>query len=111
MQLLLHFATVYARSGANEGLYRVADDTSATVHTWDHAMMEDIAIGDTFVKVFAKQGWGHTQFDAFGLYVNNGATVTSYYGIFVESLDLRVAGEESLTFRFGANHCGGTHAA
>ena len=48
--------TIYCRSGANAGLYRVTNDTSTTAPDVTVAFPYDVAIGDTFVRVGAKQG-------------------------------------------------------
>jgi len=100
-------STIYCRSGANAGSYRVTDDTSATVHAHDHPWTHDAAIGNTFVKVNIKQGFCRTQFDAAGLYIDSNEEVTTnYYGVFVDYIDLRVAGEEFCEFRFMPKHFG-----
>jgi len=104
------FSTLYFRTGANRGSYRVLDSTSATTHTHDHPFKNDIAVGDTGVVVNLKQGYCRAQTDAQGLYFDISAAVTSdYWGIFIDYMDLRVANEEYCEFRFGANHFGGTH--
>ncbi|GAG78914.1 unnamed protein product, partial [marine sediment metagenome] len=36
--------TIYARSGANAGVYRVTDGASATAQQWDVAMPNDTAV-------------------------------------------------------------------
>ncbi len=100
-------STIYCRTGDNAGSYRVTDDTSTTVHAHDHPWMKDVAVGNTFVKVNIKQGFCRVQFDAAGLYIDSSAAVTAdYYGIFVDYIDLRVAGEEFCEFRFMPKHFG-----
>lgn len=99
-------STIYCRTGANAGLYRVTDDTSTTVHTWDIAMMQDIAQGDTFIKVFGKQGFGRLQFDAQSLYINTAATTSAYWTVFIDKINLKTAGEEFCEFTFGLQHMG-----
>jgi len=103
---VVDFSTLYCRSGANARSYRVTDDTSTTVHTNDIPITNDIAIGATFVKVFGKQGFARLQFDAQSLYINTAAVTTSYWGVFIDTMDLRVAGEESCIFTFSAQHLG-----
>ena len=48
--------TMYCRSGANRGIYRVLVDVSATAPAVTTAFPYGVAIGDTFVTVPAKQG-------------------------------------------------------
>ena len=56
---------LYFRSGANRGLYRVTDDTSATALTWDKATRFAVAVGDTLVRVNLRPiGLSRAQFDS-----------------------------------------------
>jgi len=100
-----NFSTIYCRSGANAGLYRVLSTTNTTTHLNDVGFPFTVAIDDTFVMCPQRQGYSRIQVDAVSLYINS-AAITSYYGVFVDKLDLRVAGEESVEFRFAANHFG-----
>lgn len=98
-------STIYCRSGANAGIYRVCQDTSLTTTTVTQAFENDIAIGDTFIKVNVRQGACRMQTDGEGLYINTGADLSSdYWGIIVESLDLRIANQEKAVFRFSPLH-------
>lgn len=104
-------ATIYCRKGANAGLYRVTDDTSTTVATHDHAWPKDCAVDDKFVRVNMKQGLSRAYIDAYGLYFDvSAALTTNYYGIHVDYLNLRVAGNEYCEFRFVNKHFGGSIA-
>jgi len=100
-----NYSTIYCRSGANAGLYRVLSTASTTTHLNDVAFPQDVSIGDTFVMCPQRQGYSRIQVDAQSLYINT-AAITSYYGVFVDQLDLRVAGEETVEFRFAPNHFG-----
>ena len=100
------FSTIYNRKGANAGEFRVTDDSSTTVHTQDHPFAEDIAVGDTFVKIFGKQGFARLQFDANSLYINVAAVTSSYYGVFIEQMNLETAAQEYCIFRFISKHLG-----
>jgi hypothetical protein len=97
--------TIYYRSGANAGCYRVTDDSSATAHTHDVATPFAISAGDTAVKVplrpfgmcFARFGTD----DAYNGYINTSATAATNYGvIWVLRLDLSEAGNEYCDFTF-----------
>ena len=99
--------TIYCRSGANQGQYRIIDTTSTTVHTWTQAMTYDIAIGDTFVAVPLRMfGSTYMQLSAtVSLWVEaSAAASTNYFIIEVERLDLSVAGQEYVEFRFNADN-------
>ena len=100
-----NFSTIFCRSGANAGLYRVLSSTSTTTHLNDVGFPFTIAIDDTFVMVPQRQGYSRIQVDAQSTFIN-GAAITAYYGAFIDKMDLRVAGEESIEFRFPANHFG-----
>ncbi len=100
-----HQSTVFVRRGANKDLYRVTSSASTTAFTLDVPFTFDLTAGATpteqFVVVNAKIGLCRAQIDATGLYIDINAAVTAdYYDIVVESLDLRVANEETVTFRF-----------
>jgi hypothetical protein len=101
-------ATIYCRTGANAGVYRITTNTSTTIYTWTHAMGADIAIGDTFVYVPMRDvGPSYVQFDAESTYIEGGTSAslaTNYYIINVEYLILDKAGEETCVFTFGMDH-------
>lgn len=105
-------ATSYCRTGANAGLYRVSDDTDQTTVTFDHSWPHDIAVGDTFARVNIAPGHCRMQTDSESIFIDNDAALTSdYWGIIVESLDLRTAGSEKAVFRFIPKHFGTPIAA
>lgn len=94
--------TIYCRSGANYGQSRVTTDTSTTVPTVVHAFMEDIAIGDTFVRAPLVIGKSYLQTEATeSMYIDGAASpVTNYWAVEVVKLDLATAGKEHAIFRF-----------
>lgn len=98
--------TSYCRSGANAGLYRISDDTSTTVETNDTPFDNDIAVGDTFVRVPLRFGGeSYVQTDSEALYFDVSASpATNYWVIRVIKLDLRNAGHETVQFQFGMDH-------
>lgn len=98
--------TSYCRTGANAGLYRISDDTSTTVETNDVAFQNDIAIGDTFVRVPVRPfGQSYVQTDTNALFLDCTASpATNYWIIDVIRLDLREAGKEFVEFKFNSCH-------
>lgn len=103
--------TWYCRSGANKGLYRTAYSTSTTSHTLYTAFPYDIAVGDTFVPIFLRQGTCAAQFDAESTYIEQQpAYATNYYLIDVLEINAEVAGGEYAIFKFNADQFAGVRA-
>ena len=98
--------TAYCRSGANAGQYRITDDASTTAVTMDRAFSQDIAIGDTFVRVPLRPlGQSYVQTDTNALFLNVAATpATDYWVVNVLRLDLSQAGREYVEFTFDEDH-------
>lgn len=104
---IANFATIYMRSGANQGIYRTLTSNSDTVHTWLKAMPSDVAVGDTAVVINGLRPYGPSlmQLDAEALYVDCSAALSSdYYIVHVNRLDLSVAGNEYVEFRFDTDN-------
>lgn len=106
------FATAYCRTGANAGLYRINDDTSTTAITNDRAFQQDIAVGDTFVRVpLRPQGLSRVQFDGNGLFILTSSGIgTNYWSINTLELNLTRAGGEYVIFTMNADHFAGLRA-
>lgn len=98
--------SVYFRTGANRGIYRITSDTSSTVKTTNHYFPFDIAVGDTVVGVpMRTTGYSYVQTDTVGGYLNSAANpATDYWVVFVRHLDLRTAGQEVAYFYFAPYH-------
>jgi hypothetical protein len=102
--------TVYCRTGANAGAYRLGDAASATVMTWDKALRNDIAIGDTFVCVPMRFfGPSQIMFDGTSATFVDCADApvlagTNRWSVIVTRLDLSVAGKEFVEFYFDLGH-------
>jgi len=97
--------TVYCRTGANAGLYRVTNDTSTTAPDVTVAFPYDVAIGDTFVRVPMKQGFSNTYIAGPGLYFNSGLTsAINTFDLLVLELNLSEAGKEHAIFCFANTH-------
>ena len=99
-------STIYCRSGANAGAYRIRSDASTTVATWDVAMKHDIAVGDTFVSVGMRPlGNSYIDFNSTcASFIDiDQNPATDYYEIDVLRLDLSKAGEEYAEFTLSPN--------
>ena len=105
-------ATYYCRKGANYGLYREGYGTSTTAVTFYNPFPFAIAVGDQFVAVnVGIDGTKRIQFDATASFVDTSAALTSdYYLADIININLVVAGEEWVEFRFNMDHFCATRA-
>lgn len=105
---ILGMGTIYFRSGANAGIYRVNKNTSATAPSTTTAFPYDPAVGDTLVAVPFKQGQCVLNYTTGQLYAEcttaPTAAGTNQFGINVYKLDLSTAGKEYLIFSFEGDH-------
>lgn len=99
-------STLFIRSGVVAGSYRVTDDTSTTVMTWDNELNASPVAGDTAVRINLRPlGTCRMQIGTEALFIDTGATVTTnYFLIDVVRLDLSEAGREYVEFRFHPSH-------
>lgn len=103
-------STIYCRTGANAGAYRLLDSSSTTVHTWDKAMRSDIAVGDTFVAVPMRFfGISTIMFDGTSATFVDCAdapvlAATNRWSVIVLRLNLAEAGKEYVEFMFDTGH-------
>jgi|SRR3990170_497974 len=99
-------ATLHFRSGANKGAYRILDNTSATAQTWDTPTYAAVAVGDTCVKAPLRCiGPSYADFDSESMFIDAAATYgTNYLVLDVIRLDLSVAGQEYVDFKFNIDH-------
>jgi hypothetical protein len=96
-----NLSMIYCRTGANAGLIRTTNDTSTTAPDATVAFPQDVAVGDTFIRVPFKHGLSKIYVAGPGLYVDNSQTpATHHFTAIVEAFDLSTAGRESVTFRF-----------
>ena len=101
------YSTIYCRTGANKGLYRITQDTVTTAPTNTLAFPKAVAVDDTLIRVPFRHGLSRITIDSLGMYVDNSATPTSsYYGVNVVDMDLSTAGEEKVWFTFAPTHFG-----
>lgn len=103
------YSTIYFRTGANKGAYRVLDTTSSTTHEWDTPFYADIAVGDTCVVVNMRP-FGTSRAQILLTYGTgwdiDEAVTAAYFHITVLKLDLSTANSEHVYFRFdGDNFC------
>lgn len=101
--------SIYCATGANAGIYRITDDTSATVATVDVAFPYDVAIGDTFTRTAIRTtGLSYVNINtttAVGLWLDGTVNpATHYYIIDVLDLDLSNRAGATVTFRFAPCH-------
>jgi hypothetical protein len=101
------YSTVYCRTGANRGEYRVVTTGATTTQTVVIPFTNDIAIGDTFCIANIKEGLSHISWDSLFLGVDSSYDPSSnYFVAIVHELNLEVAGREYVTFRLAARHLG-----
>ncbi len=104
-----NLCTIYCRSGKNRGCYRITDDTSTTVATWDVEMPNTTATaGEKYVRVPIRPfGISYARFgdDTVCSYLNCSETPATNYDIIqVVRLDLSTKGNEYVEFMFAADH-------
>ena len=101
------FSTIYCRTGANKGLYRITQDTSTVSPTNTMAFPKAVAVDDTLIRVPMRIGMSYIYIDSLAMYVDNSATpATNYFGVNVVDMNLSTAGEEKVWFYFSPVHFG-----
>ena len=103
---VLDKCTSYFRTGANAGLMRSSGDTSTTAETNAIAFPNTMVVGDQCIRVPLRPiGLSFAQIDSKAMFFDVSATpATNYFSIIVLGLDLRIAGQESVLFRFAPEH-------
>lgn len=100
--------TLYCRSGANAGIYRVSVNTTATAPAVTTAFPYNAAVGDTFIHAPLKQGHTCVYIGGPGLYIDSSKVPTlagtTLFSVIVYKLDLSTTGREYAEFRFGGDH-------
>lgn len=102
-----NFGTIYMRTGANQGIYRTLTSADTSTHTWLQAMPGKVAVGDKALIVNGLRPYGpcKMQIDAEAMFIDTNAALTSHnFWIHVRRLDLSVAGEERVEFRFDTDN-------
>ena len=98
-----NFTTLYVRTGAARGSYRIVTTTSTTAHEFTPDLVADIAVGDEILVINRMRPFGMSKayIDDEGMYFDINAALTSnYLMIDVVRLDLSEAGNEYVEFRF-----------
>jgi hypothetical protein len=99
------FSTVYCRTGANAGQYRITEGTGTTTVAVTIPFTYGIAAGDTFVCCNLVQGW--SALDWVATYVNGidgTAALTYAYRAYVHELNLKESGKEYAVFTVSPQH-------
>lgn len=106
--------TIYCRSGANAGQYRITNDTSTTVAAWDVEMLQTTAAtGETYVRAPLRVGVSYVRLgdDTVCSFLDASETSASNYDIIhVTKLDLAEAGNEYCEFYFDGDLFGSVRA-
>ena len=98
------FSTVYCRTGANRGQYRVVTTGATATQTMTIAFTYDISVGDTFVAVQLVKGRTAFDFDSrFQAWLGNAALSNKYRG-YCYQLNLEESGKEWATIAIAAHH-------
>ena len=94
------FATVYCRSGANRGLYRLITTVGANAQVVTIPFPNGIAVGDVFVSATVRLGLGGfdltTAFDA----IDGDNAMDDYYTVYYHEINLEESGKEYAVFSF-----------
>ena len=102
--------TVYFRSGANAGAYRVMSGTSTSSLAWTKSLRNDVAVGDTAVAVPIRPNgpssvyFHATQMGWIDVDVEMNKNMSALWMVNVVRLDLSVAGGEYCDFMFQGCH-------
>ncbi len=98
--------TVYCRTGANRGIYRVVTTGATTSQTVTVPFPYAIAIGDTFIKVACVLGLGGLDILATANCIDGDAALTNYYDVYYHEINCETAGGEYAVFSFMPKACG-----
>lgn len=101
------FATVYCRTGANRGHYRViTTSTSTTSQTVTVPFPYGISVGDTFVVASCVLGIGGLDIPATANCIDGNNDMDAYYPVFYHEINLEESGKEFAIFSFLPNASG-----
>jgi len=93
-------ATIYCRSGANKGLYRVVTTVGANAQVVTIPFPHTIGVGDVFVVASCVLGLGGmdltTTFDA----IDGNNAMNDYYTVYYHDINLEESGKEYAIFSF-----------
>lgn len=97
------YSTIYCRSGANRGLYRVVTTGGTGSQVCTVAFPYAIAVGDTFVRASCVLGIGGMDIPATANCIDGDSALTAYYPVFYHDINLEEAGKEYAVFAFLSN--------
>ena len=93
-----HYATVYCRSGANRGQYRVVTTPASGSQTCLIAFQNDIAVGDVFVVCSMRLGPMHWNIPATADCIDGNHALGDCFDGFCHDLNLEESGKEYCVF-------------
>jgi len=99
------FSTVYCRSGANRGHYRVVTTSATTSQTVLTAFPYDTAVGDVFVLATCVLGLGNMDIPATANCIDGNNDLDKFYNVYYHELDLTDSGREEATLTFQTKAC------
>ena len=101
------YSTVYCRTGANRGQYRVVTTGATTTQTFTVAMPYVCEIGATYCIANITTGLSRISWDTLFMGVDSSYDPsTNYFVAIVHELNLEEAGKEYVTFRLASRHLG-----
>uniref|UniRef100_A0A6M3LPS3 Uncharacterized protein n=1 Tax=viral metagenome TaxID=1070528 RepID=A0A6M3LPS3_9ZZZZ len=104
-----NFSTIYCRTGANRGQYRVITTGGTKTQTLLNAFTYDPAIGDTFVCANIKVGYCNIDFTTDFLGIDINTSVSNHYEAYCWQLNLEEAGKEFALVSFSPQHIWAPH--
>lgn len=99
-------ATIYCRSGANKGLYRIVTTGGTDAQVCTVAFPYAIAAGDTFVRASCVLGLGGLNIPATANCIDGDNALSAYYDVYYHNINLEESGKEWATFSFMPKACG-----
>ena len=99
-------STIYCRTGANRGLYRVVTTGGTNAQVCTIAFPYAIAIGDKFVRASCVLGLGGLDIPATANCIDGDAALASYYDVKYHQINLEESGKEWASFSFLPKACG-----
>lgn len=92
------YATVYCRSGANRGIYRIATTTTTTVQTVTVPFPYGTVVGDKFVTASCVLGIGGLDFPATADCIDGNNDMDSFFDVYYHEINLEETGKEYAIF-------------
>lgn len=101
------YSTIYCRTGANRGLYRVVTTGGTGAQVVTIPFPNAIAIGDTFVRASCVLGVGGLDIITTANAIEADAALTNYFNVFYHDINLEEAGKEYAVFTIHPKTWGG----